>query len=143
MPHRTARYGHKVLILAPFGRDAESIAGLLEREGYDATICPDLHHVSCRIDDQVGAVVLTEETLGTDRHHLRRALDTQPAWSDVPFVVLAARRAGPLPPGQEMYLYAVAQLLDELKQTDAAEELYEKLPLVGALMRWLKRRAVP
>ncbi len=24
---------------------------------------------------------------------------------------------------------------------DAAEELYEKLPLVGALMRWLKKRA--
>jgi hypothetical protein len=24
---------------------------------------------------------------------------------------------------------------------DAAEEMYEKLPLVGALMRWLKRRA--
>jgi len=23
---------------------------------------------------------------------------------------------------------------------DAAEELYEKLPMVGALMRWLKRR---
>lgn len=25
---------------------------------------------------------------------------------------------------------------------DAAEELYEKLPLLGALMRWLRRRAV-
>jgi len=25
---------------------------------------------------------------------------------------------------------------------DAAEELYEKLPLLGALMRWLKKRAV-
>jgi hypothetical protein len=24
---------------------------------------------------------------------------------------------------------------------DAAEEIYEKLPLIGALMRWLKRRA--
>ena len=24
---------------------------------------------------------------------------------------------------------------------DAAEELYEKLPLLGSLMRWLKRRA--
>jgi hypothetical protein len=24
---------------------------------------------------------------------------------------------------------------------DAAEELYEKLPMVGALMRWLKKRA--
>jgi steroid Delta-isomerase len=26
---------------------------------------------------------------------------------------------------------------------DAAEELYEKLPVLGALMRWLKRRASP
>jgi hypothetical protein len=26
---------------------------------------------------------------------------------------------------------------------DAAEELYEKLPVVGSLMRWLKRRANP
>jgi hypothetical protein len=24
---------------------------------------------------------------------------------------------------------------------DAAEELYEKLPVVGSLMRWLKKRA--
>jgi len=24
---------------------------------------------------------------------------------------------------------------------DAAEELYEKLPVIGALMRWLKKRA--
>ncbi|MDP3310767.1 MAG: nuclear transport factor 2 family protein, partial [Polaromonas sp.] len=26
---------------------------------------------------------------------------------------------------------------------DAAEELYEKLPLLGSLMRWLKRRVSP
>jgi ketosteroid isomerase-like protein len=26
---------------------------------------------------------------------------------------------------------------------DAAEELYEKLPVLGGLMRWLKRRATP
>ena len=26
---------------------------------------------------------------------------------------------------------------------DAAEELYEKLPLLGSLMRWLKRQAAP
>ena len=36
-----------------------------------------------------------------------------------------------------------AQGLVELHRDywDAAEELYEKLPLVGGLMRWLKRRA--
>jgi tetratricopeptide (TPR) repeat protein len=32
----------------------------------------------------------------------------------------------PLPPGQENLLYSVAQLLDELKQTDAAEVLYQE-----------------
>ncbi len=32
-------------------------------------------------------------------------------------------------------------VLDHRDYWDAAEELYEKLPGVGALMRWLKRRA--
>jgi ketosteroid isomerase-like protein len=33
------------------------------------------------------------------------------------------------------------QVVNHRDYWDAAEELYEKLPLVGALMRWLKRRA--
>lgn len=108
MPHRRAELGHKVLILAPFGRDAASVAGLLAREGYDSTICADLTAVAASLDDHVGAVVLTEEALAGDRARLRAALDAQPAWSDVPFVVLAARRMGPLPPGQAAALRIVA-----------------------------------
>ncbi|WP_413888997.1 hypothetical protein [Candidatus Aalborgicola defluviihabitans] len=33
------------------------------------------------------------------------------------------------------------RILDHRDYWDAAEELYEKLPLLGGLMRWLKRRA--
>lgn len=33
------------------------------------------------------------------------------------------------------------RILDHRDYWDAAEELYEKLPAVGTLMRWLKRRA--
>ena len=71
MPHRTAEFGHKVLIAAPFGRDAESVAKLLLREGYDAAVCRDLSAVAELLDDRVGAVVLTEEALAGDRRRLR------------------------------------------------------------------------
>ncbi len=36
---------------------------------------------------------------------------------------------------------AIGQVQSHRDYWDAAEELYEKLPIIGALMRWLKRRA--
>jgi limonene-1,2-epoxide hydrolase len=38
-------------------------------------------------------------------------------------------------------LDAQGRVVDHRDYWDAAEELYEKLPLIGMLMRWLKRRA--
>jgi hypothetical protein len=38
-------------------------------------------------------------------------------------------------------LDAIGLITDHRDYWDAAEELYEKLPLLGGLMRWLKRRA--
>lgn len=38
-------------------------------------------------------------------------------------------------------LAADGRIADHRDYWDAAEELYEKLPVLGALMRWLKRRA--
>jgi steroid Delta-isomerase len=38
-------------------------------------------------------------------------------------------------------LQADGRIVDHRDYWDAAEELYEKLPAVGALMRWLKTRA--
>lgn len=43
--------------------------------------------------------------------------------------------------GSHLRLAADGRISDHRDYWDAAEELYEKLPLVGGLMRWLKRRA--
>lgn len=43
--------------------------------------------------------------------------------------------------GSHLQLAPDGRILDHRDYWDAAEELYEKLPVVGALMRWLKRRA--
>ena len=43
--------------------------------------------------------------------------------------------------GSHLQLAPDGRILDHRDYWDAAEELYEKLPLVGGLMRWLKRRA--
>ncbi|WP_245479825.1 ATP-binding protein [Hansschlegelia zhihuaiae] len=93
MAHRTAKLGRKVLVCAPFGRDAESVAALLAKEGYEAAVCRDLTDVASRLDDAVGALLLTEEALAPDPAPLTAALDAQEPWSDVPIVLLATPRA--------------------------------------------------
>jgi ketosteroid isomerase-like protein len=43
--------------------------------------------------------------------------------------------------GSHLKLAADGRIAEHRDYWDAAEELYEKLPLLGGLMRWLKRRA--
>lgn len=43
--------------------------------------------------------------------------------------------------GSHLVLDAQGRIVLHRDYWDAAEELYEKMPLLGALMRWLKRRA--
>ena len=92
--HRSAAEGDRVLIGAPYGRDAESVSRLLTNHGYDAAICLSLHDFAAGIDDHAGVVLVTEEALTGDLAPLQRALAAQPAWSDIPFILLAGRRTG-------------------------------------------------
>lgn len=92
MGHRTAAEGHRVLVVAPFGRDAEAVVGLLRERRYDAESCPDLNAVAERLDEHVGVVLLTEEAMRLGTHALRAVLAGQPSWSDIPFILLAARQ---------------------------------------------------
>ncbi|MEA1651176.1 ATP-binding protein [Nitrospirillum sp. BR 11164] len=90
--HRTAAEGHRVLICAPYGRDAESVAGLLAGAGYHAVVHADIGALASGIDDETGVILLTEEALGHSIATLRAALAVQPDWSDIPVVLLAAQR---------------------------------------------------
>ncbi len=96
MTHRTASEGHRVLVSAPFGADASSIVQILAQHGYDARSKSSIADVADALDDHVGVVLVTEEALHTsDLKLLKEHLDRQPGWSDIPFIVLGARRTGP------------------------------------------------
>ena len=53
----------------------------------------------------------------------------------------AGARAMTVHGATRLRLDAQGRVVDHRDYWDAAEELYEKLPLIGLLMRWLKRRA--
>ncbi|AOH84422.1 histidine kinase [Sphingomonas panacis] len=92
MSHRRAPLGHRVLVSAPYGRDAASVSALLAAQGYDACICASVGELASALDDRTGVVLVTEEALRGGLEPLQAALDGQPAWSDIPFILLASRR---------------------------------------------------
>jgi PAS domain S-box-containing protein len=81
-----------VLIVAPFGRDAESIASVLVADGLCPVIHRSLSDVAVVLGDDVGAVVVADEALSSGIDALQAALAHQPSWSDIPFVVLRSPR---------------------------------------------------
>ena len=91
-----ARDAGRVLVLAPIGRDADSAADLVRRHGLRAESVADIRALAAGIDDDAGAVLITEEALiRADADPLVAAMNSQPTWSDLPFVFLASHRTGP------------------------------------------------
>ncbi|WP_022681764.1 ATP-binding protein [Sphingobium bisphenolivorans] len=85
---------HRVLVSAPYGCDASSMETLLRAQGYDAVACGTLSDIAGQINEDTGAILITEEALAADLGPLHRALEAQPHWSDIPFILLAGRQAG-------------------------------------------------
>ncbi|WP_232629964.1 PAS domain-containing hybrid sensor histidine kinase/response regulator [Methylobacterium sp. Leaf118] len=84
----------RVLILAPRGRDGAVTEQVLARAGTQALACPDLTAWLACLQAGAGAALVTEEALAeAEPEALFTWLDTQPAWSDFPFIVLATRQA--------------------------------------------------
>ncbi len=89
---RTAVLEHRVLILAPRGRDASVAAGILTRLGLVCRVCADLVQLTEAATEGAGAALVTEEALDGDASVLTRWVAAQRPWSDFPFVMLAAPR---------------------------------------------------
>src|SRR5256714_5464091 len=93
------RKGECVFIIAPVGQDAETIAALLDAEGFETQICRKLDEYSGRITDGAGALLLTEEALESAQGSLLLdLLKAQPPWSELPLIILTSggesRRVG-------------------------------------------------
>ena len=82
----------RLLVLAPIGKDAALIAATLDKDKIDCVACPDLDRLLLEIDRGVGAVLVAEEALAESDGQLAAWLLRQPAWSDLPVLLLT--RAG-------------------------------------------------
>ena len=78
-----------VVVLAPRGRDGDVARTLLVNQGIEAATVRTMEALIAAIGGNPGAILITEEALGSDRHHdLICVLDDQAPWSDLPFIVL-------------------------------------------------------
>ena len=81
----------RVLIVAPVGRDAELMCTHLEAAGMPCHVCADVDEACLELARGAGVLIFTEEAFTSDASpRLAHALDQQPAWSDVPMIILSA-----------------------------------------------------
>lgn len=81
----------RILILAPTGRDGELAARFLREESLRAEVCNRIEDLCREMLDGAGLVFLTGEALTPEAMQcLIEALAEQPAWSDIPVVVLTS-----------------------------------------------------
>lgn len=83
---------NRILVLAPYGRDARVIGNVLSAHEVEAHVCEDGRALAAELEKDSAATILTEESLDAELVTvLREMLLRQPPWSDYPFVVLASR----------------------------------------------------
>ena len=86
---RNDDHDRRVLVMAPVGQDARAIAELLTRHGLPTRICSDAADCCAEINTGAGALLLTEEALETEHGlDVLEALKLQPAWSELPVIIL-------------------------------------------------------
>ncbi len=79
------------MIVAPLGKDAVLAIDVLESAGIAARSCGEIAAAAAALDEKTNALVIAEESLETSRLPvLLQALREQPAWSDIPIVILAS-----------------------------------------------------
>jgi PAS domain S-box-containing protein len=81
--------GLAVWVVAPTGRDAELVAGVLRHNRIDAAICSDLSTLDLLMHESAGLLIVAEEALVPSFvQQLRGMVGRQPAWSDLPVLIL-------------------------------------------------------
>ena len=85
-----------VLVLMPVGRDAATVARLIERAGLRSVICTTAREAVDNLEPIVEVVLVAEEALyGDNVRMLEDWVGRQPPWSDQPFIVLTNHNEGP------------------------------------------------
>ncbi len=122
----------RVLVLVPTNKDAELTISLLARAGIWCLRCQDLQHLCAELEAGAGAALLPEEVIGRPQEScLTEWLARQPAWSDLPILVLA-RRGADSP--------TIAQVMEMLHNATVLERPTRMSALVSAVRVALRAR---
>jgi len=109
-------HAQHVLIVAPVGQDAPVMSALLKEHGYETAVCASTLDACRRLAEGAGMLLMTEEALERAHvHDLLACLKEQPAWSELPLVVLTSG-------GESRY----AKLLTLLHQAAGSVTLLER-----------------
>lgn len=88
-------FSQRALILAPQGRDATVAAALLGEAGCPSCICADLGELRKELERGAGLALIADEAVRTaDLRPLTAWISAQPAWSDLPVILLTSRGGG-------------------------------------------------
>ncbi|WP_268796617.1 hybrid sensor histidine kinase/response regulator [Pseudomonas huanghezhanensis] len=91
----TGQLSERAIILAPRGRDSQIALSILQEAGFPAMITHDLEGLSRELSSGAGLAIIADEALrGSDINPLLEQLSAQPAWSDLP-IVLMTHHGGP------------------------------------------------
>ncbi|WP_439878760.1 ATP-binding protein [Pseudomonas prosekii] len=90
-----AATSERAIILAPLGRDSQIALMMLNEAGFSGVIARDLADLCAELEDGAGMLLISSEALlGADLERLLQLIDQQPAWSDLP-IVLLTHHGGP------------------------------------------------
>jgi PAS domain S-box-containing protein len=123
---------HRVLVLAPTGKDAAITQSILSHAKVACVICMDMEQMCEHLRAGAAAVLLVEEAIAADSsNRLIEFVARQPPWSDLPVLVLTR-------PGADSA--AVAQAMDLLGNVTVLERPTRVAALVSAIRTALRAR---
>jgi signal transduction histidine kinase len=126
----------RVLICAPLGRDAQLIAGTLKQHDIEGTPLGTLREVADELGAGCGAAIITEESLGGGLDDLTSRLREQPAWSDLPIIVLTTSGEA-----NASRTWSLLQGLDPIGNVSLLERPLRSRTLVNAVQVALRSRS--
>ena len=103
----------RVLILPPSRRDGDATGDVLRRAGLDCDVRHDAGEAAREIDAGAGALIMTDAALATSAVKVVLAsLSRQPAWSDLPVLLLCQTGAQSPPVAGIMNTFTNVTVLD-------------------------------
>ncbi|HEY3705509.1 MAG TPA: HAMP domain-containing sensor histidine kinase [Terracidiphilus sp.] len=118
----------RFLVIAPVGRDGELICALLRNHGFPAECVAKMVEASLVESSRLLGLIVTDEALaggGTDA--LRVVVQEQPAWSDLPVLLLTSG------PGEPQYAVVASQVRIEIRSLILLDRPVRKELLLSAV----------